>query len=356
MAIGCFEAEHPKKASVRLLFERQDMPSQSLPGRACPGWARATRANWPSSAIESLGREIDRARASVFHLTNELERARKAAGRGERLEAELRQTLELRNREIEYTQSLLFRSARLIWQLKEFPRFAIDNARQWRRRTRRLPSLNEIAGLGRKAWQRFQSRNLSLRFDLPLLQPGMEPYDAWLAVNAWTAESHENLKSRLAHAGEQLPKISVVMPVHDPDPHFLSRAIQSVAGQVYSNWELCIADDAGTDPEVARLLQEWAVRDPRIRTMRREENGGISRATNSAASLATGDFLLFLDHDDELSPDALGEVALYINDRRSPISFIRTTQDRRLANAAPSSSLTGLGTPAHTCSAAIWSR
>jgi len=326
-----FEASAAEKASLQLLFERLGHAvTVTAAGRAClqagPGATRAELAQ-ARRTIESLGREIDRARASVFHLTNELERARKAAGRGERLEAELRQTLELRNREIEYTQSLLFRSARLIWQLKEFPRFAIDNARQWRRRTRRLPSLNEIAGLGRKAWQRFQSRNLSLRFDLPLLQPGMEPYDAWLAVNAWTAESHENLKSRLAHAGEQLPKISVVMPVHDPDPHFLSRAIQSVAGQVYSNWELCIADDAGTDPEVARLLQEWAVRDPRIRTMRREENGGISRATNSAASLATGDFLLFLDHDDELSPDALGEVALYINDH--PVTdFLYSDDDK----------------------------
>lgn len=317
-----FEASAAEKASLQLLFERlghavtlraacrdclQASSRETLEAKTAE-LARTRR------TIESLGEEINRVRARVSDLTNELEQARKAAGKREQLEVELRRTLEPRNREFAYTQSLLFRSARLLWQLKEFPRFAVANVCRWWRRTRRLPSLIELARLAYKAWQRFKSRDLNLRFDLSLLQPEIDPYDAWLAVNTWTPESRESLKNRLAHAGEQLPKISVIMPVHDPAPEFLSRAIQSVASQLYSNWELCIADDASTDPEVNRLLQTWAERDPRIRTMRREENGGISRATNSAASLATGDFLLFLDHDDELSPDALGEVALYIND------------------------------------------
>ena len=65
----------------------------------------------------------------------------------------------------------------------------------------------------------------------------------------------------------------------------------------------------GVDDE----LQRWAA-DDRIRTVRREQNGGIALATNSAAALATGDFLAFLDHDDVLAPDALAEVAIYAAD------------------------------------------
>jgi len=109
------------------------------------------------------------------------------------------------------------------------------------------------------------------------------------------------------------PLLSVVMPVFNPPPELLSRAIQSVITQVYQEWELCLADDASTVEAPAQLLEDWAARDQRIKIVLRERNGGISAATNSAAELATGEFLLFMDNDDELGPEALAEVAVYLS-------------------------------------------
>ncbi|WP_445304648.1 glycosyltransferase [Microcoleus sp. Pol7_A1] len=139
----------------------------------------------------------------------------------------------------------------------------------------------------------------------------IDRYDAWLEVNQWNDRARNYLISRLKSCREPLPKISVVMPVYNPQIDFLESAIASVLNQVYPNWELCIADDCSTEFTVAENLKNWAQKDDRIRITFRTKNGNISAATNSAAALATGDIILFLDNDDELTPDALGEVALY---------------------------------------------
>ena len=101
------------------------------------------------------------------------------------------------------------------------------------------------------------------------------------------------------------------MPVHDPPVEFLDRAIASVKAQVCEEWELCIADD-DTEPGGAGGLEHWSAEDHRIRVTYLERNVNISAATNEATAFATGEFLLFFDHDDELTPDAIGEVALYL--------------------------------------------
>lgn len=105
------------------------------------------------------------------------------------------------------------------------------------------------------------------------------------------------------------PLISVVMPVFNPNPEDLRAAIQSVERQFYPHWELCIADDASTDPRVRAVLREAAVRDKRIRVVWRPANGHIAAASNSALELANGAFVALLDHDDILAPHALYEVA-----------------------------------------------
>ncbi|MEK0180341.1 MAG: glycosyltransferase [Oscillatoriales cyanobacterium] len=139
----------------------------------------------------------------------------------------------------------------------------------------------------------------------------IDRYDAWLSVNQWNERSRSYLISRLESCQAPLPKISVVMPVYNPEVEFLSSAIGSVCNQVYQNWELCIADDCSTDLKVIETLKNWATKDTRIQLTFRQENGNISAATNSALAIATGEIIVFLDNDDELTLDALGEVALY---------------------------------------------
>ena len=160
-----------------------------------------------------------------------------------------------------------------------------------------------------------------------VLPETLDVYDAWLAVNKWGDRSGQYLISRLESCRTPLPKISVVMPVYDPPLEFLRQGIDSILNQVYQNWEFCIADDCSNNPNIREILTEIANTDSRIKLTFRSENGNISAATNSAAELATGDFILFLDNDDELTPDALGEVALYIS-QNPEIDFLYSDDDK----------------------------
>lgn len=109
------------------------------------------------------------------------------------------------------------------------------------------------------------------------------------------------------------PLISIIMPVYNTPERWLMKAVHSVQAQVYPNWELCIADDASPQPHVRPLLEKLAAADSRIKVTFREKNGHISAASNSALELATGDYVALLDHDDELSPNALHEVVAMLN-------------------------------------------
>jgi glycosyltransferase involved in cell wall biosynthesis len=145
-----------------------------------------------------------------------------------------------------------------------------------------------------------------------MIEKVLPRYETWLQVNAWNRRMRDDLVLRLDQHAGRLPKISIIMPVHDPPVKFLDRAIASVKAQVCEEWELCIADDRSTNREVQDALEHWSGADDRIRVKYLERNVNISAATNEAAALATGEFLLFFDHDDELTPDAIGEVVLHL--------------------------------------------
>ncbi|MCR9071760.1 MAG: glycosyltransferase [Alphaproteobacteria bacterium] len=104
---------------------------------------------------------------------------------------------------------------------------------------------------------------------------------------------------------ETRPLFSVVMPTYETPTELLEKAVESVKAQLYGDWELCIADDGSKSEDTRRLLERYAAEDPRIKIVFRETNGHISAATNSALDLATGDWIALLDHDDELTEDAL---------------------------------------------------
>jgi len=129
------------------------------------------------------------------------------------------------------------------------------------------------------------------------------------------------------------PHISVIMPVFNAPEQFLREAIESVINQIYPYWELCIADDNSTQIHVNHILQEYKTKDSRIKLVFREENGHISRASNSALDLATGEFIALLDHDDLLTPDAFYEVALLLN-RYPQADMIYSDEDKILENGS----------------------
>lgn len=143
-----------------------------------------------------------------------------------------------------------------------------------------------------------------------------EQYQVWLQNNLLDEKERVAIEHEISRF-EHRPKISIVMPVHNTQEEWLRSAIESVLGQYYTNWELCIADDASTNESVSRTLEEYATKDPRIRVTYLKERRGISCASNEALGLARGEFVGFLDHDDELTRDALFEVAKLLNQHPS---------------------------------------
>ncbi len=142
------------------------------------------------------------------------------------------------------------------------------------------------------------------------IRPADGSYEIWIELfDTLDDEGRRRLEARL-QALSNRPRISVLMPVYNPPPDLLRGAIESVRDQIYPEWELCIADDCSTDPTVVRVLDDYAASDPRIKVVRRAENGHISAASNTALSLASGRWVALLDHDDLLAPHALALVAL----------------------------------------------
>lgn len=122
------------------------------------------------------------------------------------------------------------------------------------------------------------------------------------------------------------PLISVVVPVYNVSTKMLKECIMSVLDQTYANWELCLADDASTMPEVRKCLKSFED-NPKIKIKYREKNGHISRCTNTAIKMATGEYIAFMDCDDVLAPNALYEVVKLLNQDKS-LDFIYSDEDK----------------------------
>jgi O-antigen biosynthesis protein len=189
-----------------------------------------------------------------------------------------------------------------------------------------LPPVRGVAHHERRTVRPFTSPVQSER--LAARRPTIEPYassdrpphelDPGIGFAEWL-EAHPITEQVRAQLGRDVagfsrsPTISIVMPVYDTPPDILRSTVQSVLDQIYPHWELCICDDASPRAETVDALADVVASDPRIRSVRRAENGRIAAASNDALALATGEYVGLLDHDDLLSPDALVEVVRFLN-------------------------------------------
>ena len=123
-----------------------------------------------------------------------------------------------------------------------------------------------------------------------------------------------------------LPTLSIIMPTYNSPPEHLRAALDSVVNQYYPYWELCICDDASPEEHIRTILSEYAAHDSRIHVTFAEHNRGIGGASNHAFSMATGEYIGLLDHDDVLTPDALFEVVAALQEVRS--DFLYSDEDK----------------------------
>ena len=130
-------------------------------------------------------------------------------------------------------------------------------------------------------------------------------YGEWFAAHS---VSEEQLASQRKALSDKAPFLSLIVPIYRTPEAYLRAMIDSVLAQSYENWELCLADGS-EDGSVTQILEDYAARDKRIRFQTLEKNLGISGNTNAAAAMAGGDYLVSVDHDDLITPDALFEFA-----------------------------------------------
>lgn len=164
----------------------------------------------------------------------------------------------------------------------------------------------------RSAYATMRSRGLRgavAKLYQPALPVAGDTYRAWLETYDRPRKDEAALVRNHMEQMAVRPTFSIVVPVYNTPLPALEQMIASVRAQLYPHWELCIADDNSTSPDVRPLLERYAALDARIKVVIRSQNGNISACSNSALDLAAGDYVALLDHDDLLAPHALATMA-----------------------------------------------
>lgn len=149
-------------------------------------------------------------------------------------------------------------------------------------------------------------------------------YERWLERHKITETIREAQKETVFN---KQPCFSIVVPLYKTQEKYLKELLESIKGQTYSNWELCLSDGSGLDSPLKEVLKELEYSDSRIKVISSKEPLKIAENTNAAIEIATGDYIVFADHDDILSIDALYECAKCINEN-SKVDMIYSDEDK----------------------------
>jgi len=158
------------------------------------------------------------------------------------------------------------------------------------------------------------------------LGQNQEDYGLWVAQHSL---SEQNIIDATANieAMAYKPTFSILVPIYNTDPEYLIPMIRSVQKQIYPHWQLCLVDDCSPKTYLRTILAHEAAQDERISIQLNDVNQGIALTTNDALAMAKGDYIALLDHDDELSIDALYENANVIN-QTPEVGLIYSDEDK----------------------------
>lgn len=149
-------------------------------------------------------------------------------------------------------------------------------------------------------------------------------YERWLERHKITEAIREVQKETVF---DKQPCFSIVVPLYKTQEKYLKELVESIKGQTYSNWELCLSDGSGGDSPLKEILKELEHSDSRIKVISSKESLQIAENTNAAIDIATEDYIVFADHDDILSVDALYECTKCINENQE-VDMIYSDEDK----------------------------
>jgi GT2 family glycosyltransferase len=234
---------------------------------------------------------------------------------------ELQRTLHARSAELAGADAHIARLEEKILKLKEAQR-ELKRLKKEQHALRKSPERK----VGRILLAPFR---LLQRLILPrraISKSAASDYQLWLDRHRPTSRELEEMR-RAARTFSFQPLISIITPVFNTPVAWLEQAVVSVLAQVYENWELLLIDDASTESATVDLLSKLERRDSRIRVIPREENGGISVASNDGLAQARGEWVAILDHDDLLEPDALFQTAKVLQTHED-VDLIYSDEDK----------------------------
>lgn len=260
------------------------------------------------------------------------------------LTRQLSERLRLRRQAREVLSAGLFDAA---WYVRRYPFVALrgqNPLREW---------LEEGWRAGRDPHPRFNNAEY-LRDNPDVVASGLNPiahylqigmpqgrllrlvgdeYPEWIRRFDCLSDAARGAMRRNVAALEHAPRVSVVMSTCSTREGWLHDAIESILRQIYPRWELCITDDASTEPRVRRMLEDFAAREPRIRVSFRTGVGGICVACSDALALASGDYVALLGPQDTLAEHALYMVARELS-ARPETDIVFSDEDRIDATGA----------------------
>ncbi len=191
-------------------------------------------------------------------------------------------------------------------------------AKETENRPADVAAQDSVGGMAKRLLNPAHLRDLARRSAATLHEQGAEQLWRDVTFRVGLAFHHDSwrhradiplrreLKAQRA-ARLQGPLVSVVVPVYNTPENFFRQMVKSVLRQTYANWQLVLVDASDVShPVPGRLARKLAEKDSRV-VYKKVENGGIAANTTAGFTLATGDYLALLDHDDLLYPNALFE-------------------------------------------------
>ena len=157
-----------------------------------------------------------------------------------------------------------------------------------------------------------------------IINNDVRKYHDWIILNEPDEEDLEAQK-KFSDLLEYKPFFSIITPVFNPPKYALEELIQSVLNQTYPYFELCLGN-FGDSVEITELLRHYQKVDSRVKVLSFKSNRGISENSNSILKKVKGDFIVLLDHDDTIAPNALFENANILN--KGDYDFIYSDKDK----------------------------